>query len=271
VASDLQQPRLEPDPPKLADLAGLTTDLSFVAQVMDCTSINQTWELHKLKMLEYGFDRMSYGANRNLTFGRFGDLKDSILLSSHPAEYFEQFMGRGLYLSAPATQWAAANYGTLSWQWCKDRRANGETSDAENMVMDFNAKWGVTAGYTISFNELAKRNKSAVGLCARKGLVQSEVDAIWADKGAEIELLNRLVNLRIATLPFSRQGKPLTDRQREVLQWVADGKTLQDIALILDLNPGTVEKHLRLARERLNVDTTAQAIAKAAAQNELYK
>ena len=63
---------------------------------------------------------------------------------------------------------------------------------------------------------------------------------------------------------------PLTKRQREMLQWVGDGKTTQDIALLIVLTPATVEKHLRLAREALDVETTAQAVLKAAFYNQMF-
>jgi DNA-binding CsgD family transcriptional regulator len=71
------------------------------------------------------------------------------------------------------------------------------------------------------------------------------------------------------TLPYSG-ARHLTRRQREVLQWVGDGKTTQDIALLIGLTPGTVEKHLRLAREALDVETTAQAVLKAAFYNQMF-
>jgi len=64
--------------------------------------------------------------------------------------------------------------------------------------------------------------------------------------------------------------RPLTRRQREVLEWVGDGKTVQDIALLMGLTPATVEKHLRLAREALEVGTTAQAVLKASYQNQIF-
>ena len=38
----------------------------------------------------------------------------------------------------------------------------------------------------------------------------------------------------------------------------------------MGLQPATVEKHLRLARETLNVETTAQAVLKASVQNQMY-
>ena len=64
--------------------------------------------------------------------------------------------------------------------------------------------------------------------------------------------------------------RTLTKRQREVLQWVGDGKTTQDIAVLLGLTPATIEKHLRLAREALDVETTAQAVLKAAFYNQMF-
>ena len=51
---------------------------------------------------------------------------------------------------------------------------------------------------------------------------------------------------------------------------VADGKTVQDAALLMELNPATVEKHLRLAREALEVETTAQAIRKVSTHNQFF-
>jgi DNA-binding CsgD family transcriptional regulator len=54
------------------------------------------------------------------------------------------------------------------------------------------------------------------------------------------------------------------------LQRVGDGKTTQDIAILLELTPATIQKHLRLAREALDVETTAQAVLKAAFYNQMF-
>jgi len=81
--------------------------------------------------------------------------------------------------------------------------------------------------------------------------------------------MNNVMHLKLLTLPYSG-ARQLTKRQREVLQWVGDGKTTQDIAVLLELTPATVEKHLRLAREALDVETTAQAVLKAAFYNQMF-
>jgi LuxR family transcriptional regulator, quorum-sensing system regulator BjaR1 len=53
---------------------------------------------------------------------------------------------------------------------------------------------------------------------------------------------------------------PLSERERQVLAWTAAGQRQADIAATLGLSVRTVENHLRAARRRLGVGTTAQAI-----------
>lgn len=55
----------------------------------------------------------------------------------------------------------------------------------------------------------------------------------------------------------------LTAREREVLDWVAAGKTNADIAAILDLSPRTIEKHLEHVYEKLGVETRTAAAMRA--------
>jgi DNA-binding CsgD family transcriptional regulator len=51
----------------------------------------------------------------------------------------------------------------------------------------------------------------------------------------------------------------LTPREREVLDWVAAGKTNRDIASILGASPRTVGKHLERIYEKLGVETRTAA------------
>jgi DNA-binding CsgD family transcriptional regulator len=55
----------------------------------------------------------------------------------------------------------------------------------------------------------------------------------------------------------------LTAREREVLEWVAAGKTNRDIAAILGARPRTIEKHLERIYEKLGVETRTAAAARA--------
>lgn len=55
----------------------------------------------------------------------------------------------------------------------------------------------------------------------------------------------------------------LTTREREVLEWLATGKTNRDIAQIIGARPRTVEKHLEHIYEKLGVETRTAAVMRA--------
>ena len=67
-----------------------------------------------------------------------------------------------------------------------------------------------------------------------------------------------------ADVRFDVAAVPLTPREREVLDWVAAGKTNRDIAAILGASPRTVEKHLERIYEKLGVETRTAAAMRAA-------
>ena len=60
-----------------------------------------------------------------------------------------------------------------------------------------------------------------------------------------------------------KQKLDLTERESEVLHWLANGKTNREIALILDMSPRTVNKHLEQIFPKLGVEnrTAAAGIA----------
>jgi len=59
-------------------------------------------------------------------------------------------------------------------------------------------------------------------------------------------------------LPSTKEALPLTPRQREVLQLVAEGRTNKEIALILDLTLKTVEFHKARIMKALHLSNTAE-------------
>ena len=233
-------------------------------------TIEELWDLLTRRMAGFGFDRLIYGATRYRTATSLGDPDDFVLLTNHDAKYTDTFIGGGLFFHAPMVKWALENDGACSWRVMHDMIDTGTLTAEERKVMAFNLAQGVTAGYSISFRSVSPRTKAAIALTARKGMDQAEVDAVWAEHGAVIQVLNTIAHLRFLSLPYTAPGRALTSRQREVLGWVGDGKTVQDIALLLGLTGATVEKHLRLARDALSVETTAQAVLKASFQNQIF-
>jgi DNA-binding NarL/FixJ family response regulator len=56
------------------------------------------------------------------------------------------------------------------------------------------------------------------------------------------------------------EGSPLTSRQREVLQLIAEGRTMKQVAGILHISPRTAESHKYEIMQALGAKTTADLI-----------
>jgi LuxR family transcriptional regulator len=241
--------------------------LDHLERLLLATTIEETWDLHCTAMAWFDFDRLLYGFTRFRSSKDLGQPDDLLVLSNMDSCYVAQFVKGGLYRKAPMVRWASENTGACSWRWMQHNEAS--LTEAERHVIEFNKRFNVVAGYTISFPEVSTRSRGAIGLAARSGLSQRDVEERWAAHGHLVHMLNNAFHLKATSLPYTHVN-PLTPRQREVLEWVGDGKTMLDIAAILGVTTATVEKHLRLAREALAVETTAQAVLKASYKNQIF-
>ena len=68
---------------------------------------------------------------------------------------------------------------------------------------------------------------------------------------------------RRPTPAMLRDALPLTERESEVLFWIAHGKTNREIAEILSMSPRTVNKHLEAIFQKLGVENRTSAAATA--------
>ncbi len=238
--------------------------------VVHASCIEHVWQSVTSQFAQYGFDRIIYGYTRYRTERNLGDPKDLFLLSNHENDYIGPFVEDGLYYHAPMVLWTLDNDGVCSWDYVKEQAEAGNYPPETMKVIEFNRKFDVTSGFTVSFQSDNRRSKGGMALTAAKGVSQAEANDIWEKYGTELEILANVAHLKIQSLPFTPIARTLTTRQQQVLEWVGDGKSIQDIATILGLGIATVEKHLRLARENLDVETTAQAVLKAWFQNQIF-
>ena len=69
-------------------------------------------------------------------------------------------------------------------------------------------------------------------------------------------------HIKICTLIVRDQQKSikLSEREREVILWIARGKSNQDIATILDISSGTVDTYIRRLYSKLGVNDRVSAV-----------
>jgi DNA-binding CsgD family transcriptional regulator len=104
---------------------------------------------------------------------------------------------------------------------------------------------------------------------AGDGRLPSAIDA-WLRSGADRPLVQTRGKRRLGVtrdreallLEESCEEGGLTPRERDVLSWVARGKTNQEIAAFLWISPATVGKHLENIYAKLRVHTRTAAVAR---------
>lgn len=235
--------------------------VEHLTRIARAATVQETWRTKVELLRSYGFDRALYVSSRFRSARSIGDLQDALFLTQHDAAYLHAMLERGLIRHAPMVR--RDEPGGRLWD---DAAGSGLGA----MVLRAREHLGLAAGCDVVFRGASGRSWGAVELCARPGMSRADVAAVWSRHGSEIELLCNLAHLKISNLPSWAGRQPLTAKQRCVLHWASEGKTAQDTAIIMGLSPATVEKHLRLAREALDVQTTGQAIAKAAHWNQLF-
>lgn len=243
---------------------------SLLSRLAEGKSAAEVWGTATEYFASHGFKRCNYGFTRFKAEHNVGDPDDALFLTTCDPQYAQFYFRNGFYARTPAFRWAQQNTGACTWSWVRAAYLAGELSAEEAETVRQNVAMGIVAGISISFPVTSARAKGALGLIADPGLDAEAVDRIFADKHDELLAVAQMMHLSLIQLPFPSRRRPLTERQRQALEWVADGKTSQDVALLMQVSPAMVEKHLRLAREALSVDTTAQAVAKAALMNLIF-
>lgn len=246
----------------------------FARQTLALTladSPQSLWNTLAEALQSYGFSRISYGFSRSrhgigagIPLG-----ENDIFLTNLPFDGNTHTIAVFL-MRTPMFRWILQNNGACSWHWAEEQRRAGLLSPEECEAQDIARRAGLSAGYVISMTDEAACSRGGFSLSGDIGVTQSQIDQIWDQHGAQIQALCNVMHLKMRSFPMPSLRRPLSPRQLEALQWVAEGKTSQDIATIMGVTPAMVEKHLRLAREALDVETTAHAVAKAALHNYLF-
>lgn len=249
----------------------MSAAVPLIVRLAEAETVTAVWAMATEFYKSLGFSKANYGFTRFLHARNIGDPDDAIFLTTGDADYANKYFHNGFYARTPVYRWAVNNSGSCTWKWVQEAYASGKLTPDEKAAVEYNAALGVVAGISVSFPESSTRSKGALGLVADPGIGTDQVEAIWEAHRDDILAVAHVMHLKIIMLPQPAAKRSLTDRQREALEWVADGKTTQDVALLMQVSPAMVEKHLRLAREALSVETTTQAVAKASLLNLIFQ
>lgn len=183
--------------------------------------------------------------------------KKIVGFTNYPEEWKAHYVTNGLQDIDPTLQAASRSVAPVDWSRLK---RDPEYSKVFESSRDFGLP---SQGLSVPIRGML----GEVGiLCVSSSLSQDG----WNKLKREItgRLLQNAVHLHDTVVNSDPLMKALyqphlSTRETEVLQWVAAGKSQQDIGDILSISTRTVEVHLRSAREKLCAISTAQAVGRA--------
>lgn len=246
---------------------GLVGHLDAILRASD---IETVWALLRSGLKAYGYSGIIYGYSPMSRGPSLGSREDFLLLSTLDRRVLTTLVDKGYYHESITFNWALRNAGVVSWAMTAEDAHMDDFISSDEALNFFAQFFGKLAGCTIGFPTASTRGRAVMALIADPSLSQAEMDERLVHDSDALFVITTVAHRAMSALPQLSAERVLTRRQREVLEWVAEGKGVADIARILNLAQPTVEKHLRLARETLGVETTAHAVIKAAFLNQMF-
>ena len=166
----------------------------------------------------------------------------------------------GFYDEAPVAKHCALSTESISWR--------GTTEDptflqAPNLIEEYYGS-GHFGGWAQSMIE-SKSMFSMLLVDSSVILEQKDIDYVDSKmQFVAIAVLSKMNQFRL------QPNVKLSEREKEVLRWSGEGKTVWEIGQILNLSQATVNFHMKNAMFKLNASNKAGAIVKAIYLNLLY-
>jgi LuxR family transcriptional regulator len=200
--------------------------------------------------LQLGFDHVAFGFQ-----APYPVMQPTItLLNNYPTAWQQRYAQAGYLSTDPTVSHGRQSQTPILWNdhaFASNRALWAEAQDH-----------GIRTGWAQSCLERSGAG-SLLTLCrCTEPLTASELQA----KETSMRWLVQVAHVSLSRAIFAQENPActaLTKREREVLQWSADGKSAQDIADTLNLSKSVIDFHLKNSIQKLNAPNKTAAVARA--------
>ena len=191
------------------------------------------------------------------------------LISSYPKSWTSHYFREGYDSIDPVLQDPRSSRRMFLWD---GREAQSARSAKERRLFDDALSFKIRTGLTVRIP--SRQNQFAAFTLA------ADERSLGLDRFIEtsqdmLEMVGLTYHAHVSAAGIGgaaqkgHQGSLLTQRERQCLAWISDGKTMQDIAELLGVSPRGVKFHLDNARRNLAALTLPHAVALAFRQGLL--
>jgi LuxR family transcriptional regulator, quorum-sensing system regulator BjaR1 len=183
----------------------------------------------------------------------------AILHNGWTSEWFARYESEGHFPNDPCAARSRLTAEPFLWH----QLPIGSLTPRGRLVMDEAAEFGMKDGICVPIH---------VPL-AGPAVVTAGGDYVEVAPGAmpliETLCVHLFRKVSVECKSDNDEGLPLTPRERELLQWSAQGKTTEDISCILGITANTIESHQRNIRNKLDAVNVLHAVVKALRRCEI--
>jgi len=185
----------------------------------------------------------------------------SAFLSSYPEAWKEHYVRNGYERIDPVVGQARKSRTGFYWD---GSRPGTPTSSAQRRLFREASAFGINNGVTVPIH-------GGFGQLAAFTLASQDRDPAFSRYVSEaLDTLHLLglyyhahARAKLQLNLISIDQSPLTQRELQCLAWMAKGKTMTEVAVLLTISPRTVRFHIDNARAKLSASTIPHAVAEA--------
>lgn len=233
----------------------LTTYVAHTHKVGDDTAL---WETLKSFLLPYGFDSLIFCLMSD--HPSIGEKAKHGIISGYPADWMKHYTASNYEPIDPIRKESLLNpQNIFTWEGVNSVRPY---NNKEHSIINQARDAGLKSGVAVSLCN-ARREHIAIGFASSAGGVEFTPTLLSVLKLAAIQFYDVYQDLHRKTDTVHNEPPHLSEREREVLQWAAVGKSNTDIGTILNISDSTVAYFLQRCFAKLDANSKTLAVVKA--------
>ncbi|MFK4259382.1 helix-turn-helix transcriptional regulator [Agrobacterium tumefaciens] len=183
------------------------------------------------------------------------DVKHYVVKNAWPPGWSEQFEVRNYFADDPVSRWSLSRSKPFTWKTAREEtKATARTKEIQQEADRYRLCDGIVFPM---FDPNSWQSVISLATDDKGGLAKENIGDLYLLSSYCAMTANHL--LRSAEQADHR----LTDREKEILQWVSRGKTDSEIAIILRMSAGSVTQRLIRIRQILDVTNRPQTVSQA--------
>lgn len=207
--------------------------------------------MHTIKTFGFGFAH--YGlVTDHLEAGQQAGLG---VFTNFPSDWMSYYFEKGYDLIDPIAENVTYTNNVFTWGEVKE---NEGISSQQRLIVNLAEESGLLSGFCIPLHG-ARGEIAGMGVaCDSKNHEFTNLEL------SQVQIITQQFHQKYCSFgtPLERESPMLTIKERDVLQWMAAGKAVFDISVIMNISEDTVKFHKKNIYTKLNANSQVYAIVK---------